>query len=101
MGRGADPMVKSAAAMPWGLQVLLASIVAAPAGFLGLVFLFSDVTTGPVERALWFGIHFFLPGFLIGLFFPRAWYVSVMVAWASMIFALGSGILALFSRSGL
>lgn len=78
------------------MQVLLAMIVATVAGFLGLLFLFSDPTTESGERVLWFVLHFFVPGFAIGLFFPRAWYVSSMVAWMAVLNVMVAGAVALF-----
>ncbi|MGH8950570.1 MAG: hypothetical protein ACRDX9_04020 [Acidimicrobiia bacterium] len=80
---------------PRGIQVLLAAAIAIFMGFFGLIFLFSDSAYGSLETAMWYAIHFFLPGFAIGLFLPRAWYVSVLVAWFPILAALGYGCAAL------
>lgn len=83
--------------MPKIIEFVLASLIAVIAGCLGFIFLFSDPTGGVSERAFWHGIHFFIPGLLIGLLFPRAWYMSAVVAWPSVVFAVGALVFSVVS----
>jgi uncharacterized cupredoxin-like copper-binding protein len=76
--------------MPKALEFTMASLVALIAGFFGFIFLFSDPTGGVSERAFWYGVHFFIPGLLIGMLFPRAWYMAGIVAWPSVGIAVGT-----------
>jgi hypothetical protein len=76
--------------MPKTLEFSLASLVAVIAGVFGFIFLFSDPTGSVSGRALWYVAHFFLPGLLIGVIFPRAWYLAGVVAWPSVLAAVGT-----------
>lgn len=71
------------------------------AGFLGLVFLFSDPTTDVSERVFWYVVHFFIPGLLIGVIFPRVWYMAGVIAWFSVGAALGNLIFGALRLIGL
>jgi hypothetical protein len=67
--------------------------VAIPAGFLGFVLLFSDVSYGPVVMLAWLTFHFFLPGIIVGLVTPRTWFLSVLIAWPVIALeAMGAGL---------
>lgn len=83
--------------MPKTLEFAVALVIAVMAGFFGFIFMFSDPTGGVSERAFWHGIHFFIPGLLIGLLFPRAWLMSALVAWPSVVFAGGALVLRVAS----
>ncbi|CAN5146444.1 hypothetical protein BH18GEM1_BH18GEM1_04070 [soil metagenome] len=54
------------------------------AGFFGFGLLFSDYTSWLV-RSLELLVHFFVPGLVVGLFFPRGWALSGLVGWGGVV----------------
>jgi hypothetical protein len=95
MGSRVDRMLSGeTAGLPTAIQVLLAAIVAMVVGSLGLLFILPD-STGLAQQIVWHMVVFFMSGFAIGFFFPRAWYVSVLVAWVAELVVVSYAAIAL------
>lgn len=62
-------------------------IVALLLGFVGLYFIFSDLSSSEnwINRVLIAAIFFLLSGLVIGGFNPKAWFLSGLTAWGSLI----------------
>lgn len=79
-GKVSGPIVRSIDPF-W--QRVGATVVATTAGFVGFGFLFSDFTWG-LGHAIALLFFFFVPGFMVGLLFPRGWAFSGLVGWGGL-----------------
>lgn len=69
------------------LKNLVFAVIALLLGFVGLNFIFSDLSSSEawINRTLTAAVFFFFSGLVIGGFNPQAWFLSGLTAWGGLL----------------
>lgn len=72
------------------LKNLVFLVIALLLGFVGLYFIFSDLSSSEIwiNRILTAAVFFFLSGLVIGGFNPKAWFLSGLTAWGGLLMGI-------------